>query len=66
MFDLTGQRVLVAGHNGMDGSEIVRLLASEDCAILASGRKDVDLCDGLEGTKRGHLPGSADGTMRND
>lgn len=44
MFDLTGKRVWVSGHNGMVGSAIIRRLAHEDCEILTSERS-IDLRD---------------------
>jgi len=43
LFDLTGKRVFVAGHNGMAGSAIVRRLETEDCEILAADRLTLDL-----------------------
>ncbi len=42
-FDLSGQRVWVAGHHGMVGSAIVRRLRSEDCEIITADRSRVDL-----------------------
>ncbi len=45
LFDLTGKRVYVAGHNGMAGSAIVRRLTREDCEILTVPRKTLDLTD---------------------
>lgn len=42
-YDLSGKRVLVAGHRGMVGSALVRRLASENCTILTLGRNTVDL-----------------------
>ncbi|MGU3363150.1 GDP-L-fucose synthase family protein [Methylobacterium sp. M6A4_1b] len=42
-YDLSGKRVLVAGHRGMVGSALVRRLASEQCTILTLGRDTVDL-----------------------
>ncbi|KQQ41142.1 GDP-fucose synthetase [Methylobacterium sp. Leaf125] len=42
-YDLSGKRVLVAGHRGMVGSALVRRLASEDCTVLTLGRDTVDL-----------------------
>ncbi|KQP96045.1 GDP-L-fucose synthase [Methylobacterium sp. Leaf117] len=42
-YDLTGKRVLVAGHRGMVGAALVRRLASENCTILTLGRDNVDL-----------------------
>jgi GDP-L-fucose synthase len=43
LFDLTGARIHVAGHGGMVGSAIVRRLASEQCTILTTDRRAVDL-----------------------
>ncbi|MET1047900.1 MAG: GDP-L-fucose synthase [Hyphomicrobium sp.] len=42
-FNLTGKRIFVAGHRGMVGSAVVRLLCKENCAVLTVGRDDVDL-----------------------
>ena len=42
-YDLSGKRVLVAGHRGMVGSALVRRLKSEGCEILTAGRQDADL-----------------------
>jgi GDP-L-fucose synthase len=42
-FDLTGQKVFVAGHNGMVGRALVRRLQREDCTVLTAGRADADL-----------------------
>ena len=41
MFDLSGKRVWVAGHNGMVGGAIARRLASEDCDVLTVGRAEL-------------------------
>ena len=41
-FALAGKRVYVAGHRGMVGSALVRLLAREHCLVLAADRS-VDL-----------------------
>ena len=43
LFELQGRRVFVAGHRGMVGSAIVRRLATEDCEILTTDRRKVDL-----------------------
>jgi GDP-L-fucose synthase len=43
LFDLTGRRVAVCGHNGLAGSAIVRRLASEHCQIITADRASVDL-----------------------
>ena len=45
MYDLTGKRVVVAGHRGMVGSAIVRRLGREDCAVLTAARQELDLLD---------------------
>jgi GDP-L-fucose synthase len=42
-FDLTGQRIWVAGHRGMVGSAVVRRLASEPCTVLTADRAALDL-----------------------
>jgi GDP-L-fucose synthase len=42
-FELSGKRILVAGHRGMVGSALMRRLASENCTILTIGRDTVDL-----------------------
>lgn len=44
-FDLTNKRVFVAGHRGMVGSAIVRLLQNENCTILTVSRDQIDLRD---------------------
>lgn len=44
-FDLTNKRVFVAGHRGMVGSAILRLLQNENCIILTVGRDQIDLRD---------------------
>jgi GDP-L-fucose synthase len=44
-FSLAGKRVWVAGHRGMVGSAIMRRLERENCEILTSDRKTVDLKD---------------------
>ena len=43
IFDLTGKRIFVAGHNGMVGSALLRQLAHESCEIITADRKDVNL-----------------------
>lgn len=42
-FDIEGKRIWVAGHCGMVGSALVRRLASENCAVVTTDRKQVDL-----------------------
>lgn len=44
-FDLEGKRIWVAGHRGMVGSALVRLLARQNCEILTASRSEVDLTD---------------------
>lgn len=44
-FDLTNKRVFVAGHRGMVGSAIIRLLQNENCIVLTVGRDQIDLRD---------------------
>lgn len=45
MYDLTGKRVWVAGHNGMVGGAIARRLAAENCDVLTVDRATLDLTD---------------------
>lgn len=45
MYDLSGKRVWVAGHNGMVGAALVRRLASEHCEIIGADRDELDLTD---------------------
>ena len=40
---LEGSRVFVAGHRGLVGSAIVRLLRGVDCEVLTVARADLDL-----------------------
>jgi GDP-L-fucose synthase len=42
-FDLTGQRVFVAGHRGMVGAALLRRLRGERCEVLTVDRAAVDL-----------------------
>lgn len=42
-YNLKGKKVYVAGHRGMVGSAVVRRLDSEDCEVITSDRKYVDL-----------------------
>ena len=42
-FDLTGQRIFVAGHRGMVGSALVRRLKSEHCEVITADRRALDL-----------------------
>ncbi|MBD0413482.1 GDP-L-fucose synthase family protein [Oryzicola mucosus] len=42
-YELSGQRVWVAGHRGMVGQAIVRRLALENCTVLTATRDTVDL-----------------------
>lgn len=43
--ELAGKRVYLAGHAGMVGSAVHRRLVVEDCEVLTTSRKDVDLRD---------------------
>jgi len=43
IFDLAGKRIYVAGHRGMVGSAIVRLLAGVACELITAERDQVDL-----------------------
>jgi GDP-L-fucose synthase len=47
IFPLGGKRVWVAGHKGMVGSAIVRRLEAENCEVLVSDRRVLDLKDQL-------------------
>ena len=42
-FSLSGKRIFVAGHTGMVGSAIVRLLNNIDCEILTVSSQEIDL-----------------------
>ena len=44
-FEIAGRRILVTGHRGMVGSELVRRLAREDVEVLTLPRDRVDLRD---------------------
>ncbi len=44
-YDLTGNRVWVAGHRGMVGGAVSRRLAAEGCEVIEAGREVVDLVD---------------------
>jgi GDP-L-fucose synthase len=43
LFDLSGKRVYVAGHRGMVGAAIVRLLAKRDCEVVTATHDAVNL-----------------------
>ena len=43
VFDFSGKKIWVAGHNGMVGSALVRRLANEECDVLTADRAVVDL-----------------------
>jgi len=43
LFDLTGTRIFVAGHNGMVGAALVRRLASEPAELVVADRRRLDL-----------------------
>ena len=45
MFDLTGKRIFVAGHQGLVGRALCRALSDTDCHILTAPRSDLDLRD---------------------
>ena len=42
-FSLSGKRIFVAGHTGMVGSAIVRLLNNIDCEVLTVSSQELDL-----------------------
>ena len=42
-FKLHGKKIWVAGHNGMVGRAVVRLLEKKNCEILTSNRHSLDL-----------------------
>ena len=44
-YSVTDKRIFVAGHRGMVGSAIARLLANEDCEIFTAARSELDLLD---------------------
>jgi GDP-L-fucose synthase len=46
IFELTGQRIFVAGHRGMVGSALVRRLSAIDSELITVGREKLDLLDG--------------------
>ena len=43
IFKLHGKKIWVAGHNGMVGKAVVRLLEKKSCEILTSDRHSLDL-----------------------
>lgn len=43
MYNLSGKKVWVAGHNGMVGQALTRRLQSEKCELVSVGRKSLDL-----------------------
>lgn len=43
IFKLHGKKIWVAGHNGMVGKAVVRLLEKKNCEILTSDRHSLDL-----------------------
>ena len=47
-FSLNGKRIFVAGHNGMVGSALVRLLKKIDCEILTVNSNELDLKKTIE------------------
>jgi len=44
-YDLSGKRIMVAGHKGMVGRALCRRLEQEDCELLTLGRSEADLID---------------------
>ncbi|NNC72967.1 MAG: GDP-L-fucose synthase [Sphingomonadaceae bacterium] len=42
-FDLSGKRIMVAGHRGMVGSALMRRLEGEPCETIGAGREEADL-----------------------
>jgi GDP-L-fucose synthase len=44
-YQISGERIWVAGHRGMVGSALVRRLQSENCEVLTVGRDFLDLTD---------------------
>ena len=47
-FSLNGKRIFVAGHNGMVGGALVRLLKKIDCEILTTTSNELDLKKTIE------------------
>ena len=47
-FSLNGKRIFVAGHKGMVGSALVRLLKKIDCEILTVNSNELDLKNTIE------------------
>lgn len=45
VFELEGKRIWIAGHRGMVGSALVRLLSGENCEVLTVPRSEIDLRD---------------------
>jgi GDP-L-fucose synthase len=43
IYNLKSKRVWVAGHQGMVGSALVRLLRKLDCSLLTASRRELDL-----------------------
>ena len=58
-FPLEGQKVFVAGHNGMVGRALVRRLEREPVEVLTASRKALDLTDpaAVEGWMAANRPG---------
>jgi GDP-L-fucose synthase len=58
LFDLTGKSVFVAGHRGMVGSALLRLLQTKMCTILTVNRDECDLTrqEKTEGWMCNHRP----------
>ncbi|MEK1903416.1 MAG: NAD-dependent epimerase/dehydratase family protein, partial [Rhizobium sp.] len=45
VFQIEGKRIWVAGHRGMVGSALVRVLSQLNCEVLTTPRSEVDLTD---------------------
>ncbi|MEP7221657.1 MAG: GDP-L-fucose synthase [Novosphingobium sp.] len=61
LFPLAGQRIWVAGHNGMVGSAVARRLAAEPCTVLTAPRS-LDLRD-MAATRRWLADNRPDGVV---
>ena len=44
-YSIENKRIWVAGHNGMVGSSLCRILQKENCRLLTVSKKDMDLRD---------------------
>lgn len=56
-FDISGKRILVAGHKGLVGQALVRRLGEEPVEIVTAGRAEVDLRD--QGATKAYLKRTA-------